>query len=136
MLLVLFEHVMGNLRRQVRLLEEHELFEQTLMKQSQVGQSPLPSTNDIDALMRSMMGYSEANTQPQRQSSAYPTGQPQDNAHRQPGPGTILSGLDVLNAPVMPVGGTFWSNAPDLNDVFPNGYASGRNQPSYPSQPW
>ena len=66
---VLYEHVMGNLRRQIRLLEENELFERTLLQQSQVAQSPLPSTNDLDALMRSMMGYSNTSPPPQQQAA-------------------------------------------------------------------
>lgn len=36
-------------------LEENELFEQTLLRGSQVTLEQQPSTNDIDALMRSMM---------------------------------------------------------------------------------
>lgn len=52
---VLYDHVMGNLRQAVAQLEENELFEQTLRRGSQAALQIQPSTNDIDALMRSMM---------------------------------------------------------------------------------
>ncbi|EIN12970.1 hypothetical protein PUNSTDRAFT_131200 [Punctularia strigosozonata HHB-11173 SS5] len=138
---MLFEHVMNNLRRQVRLLEENELFERTLSRPSQVAQTPLPSTNDIDALMRSMMGYSDASNRSQSGSNTYPVAQGQtvtSGAGGQLASGTILSGLDVFNAPVMPVGGAYWGNAPDLNDVLPNGHGGGQStsRSARPSQPY
>jgi len=52
---LLYDHVMGNLRQAVAQLEENELFEQTLRRGSQAALQIQPSTNDIDALMRSMM---------------------------------------------------------------------------------
>ena len=52
---VLYDQVMGNLRQAVAQLEENELFEQTLRRGSQAALQIQPSTNDIDALMRSMM---------------------------------------------------------------------------------
>ena len=55
---MLYDHVMGNLRQAVAQLEENELFEQTLRRGSQAALQIQPSTNDIDTLMRSMMGPS------------------------------------------------------------------------------
>ncbi|KAK2465400.1 hypothetical protein APHAL10511_002754 [Amanita phalloides] len=52
----LYEKVMLSLRRQVRELEENDLFDQMLLRGSQAGLVQPPSTNDIDKLMRSMMG--------------------------------------------------------------------------------
>ena len=49
---------MGNLRQAVAQLDENELFEQTLRRGSQAGLQVQPSTNDIDTLLRSMMGPS------------------------------------------------------------------------------
>ena len=46
---------MACLRNEVRQLEENEMFERTLLRGSQVALEELPSTADIDALMRSMM---------------------------------------------------------------------------------
>jgi len=57
-LTVLYDHVMGNLRQAVAQLDENELFEQTLRRGSQAALEIQPSTNDIDTLMRSMMGPS------------------------------------------------------------------------------
>jgi len=56
----IFEHVMINLRKEVRKLEEDELFERTVLRGSQVAQEPHPSSDDIDTIMRSMMGHAEA----------------------------------------------------------------------------
>ncbi|KAF8813344.1 hypothetical protein BYT27DRAFT_7180826 [Phlegmacium glaucopus] len=55
---LLYDHVMGNLRQAVAQLDENELFEQTLRRSSQATLEIQPSTNDIDILMRSMMGPS------------------------------------------------------------------------------
>jgi len=46
---------MANLRKEVRKLEEDELFERTILQGSQIGQEEQPSSNDIDVIMRSMM---------------------------------------------------------------------------------
>ncbi|KAG5645984.1 hypothetical protein DXG03_004585 [Asterophora parasitica] len=51
----LYERIMTSLRLVVRDLEDNELFERTLLKGSQAALEQQPSTNDIDALMRSMM---------------------------------------------------------------------------------
>ena len=48
------EKIIKNLRAEIRKLEEDELFEQTILRGSQVGLETRPSTNDIDALMKSM----------------------------------------------------------------------------------
>ncbi|KAF8800232.1 hypothetical protein BYT27DRAFT_7200413 [Phlegmacium glaucopus] len=55
---LLHDHVMGNLRKAVAQLNEHELFERTLRRGSQAALEIQPSTNDIDTLMRSMMSPS------------------------------------------------------------------------------
>jgi len=47
---------MLSLRRQVRELEENEIFEQMLLRGSQAGLVQPPSTDDINKLMRGMMG--------------------------------------------------------------------------------
>jgi hypothetical protein len=52
----MIEKIMKNLRAKIRQLEEDEVFEQTLLRGSQVGLETRPSTNDVDALMKSMMG--------------------------------------------------------------------------------
>jgi len=48
------EKIIKNLRAEIRKLDEDELFEQTILRGSQVGLETRPSTNDIDALMKSM----------------------------------------------------------------------------------
>ncbi|KAF9445383.1 hypothetical protein P691DRAFT_611101, partial [Macrolepiota fuliginosa MF-IS2] len=55
---VMVEKILKNLRTRIQQLEEGELFEQTLLRGSQVGLEARPSTNDIDVLMKSMMGTS------------------------------------------------------------------------------
>jgi hypothetical protein len=49
------EKILRSLRYQVHLLEENELFEQTLLQGSQAAFESQPTSNDIDTLMRSMM---------------------------------------------------------------------------------
>ena len=44
------------LRRQVREIEENDMLDQTVLRGSQAGLIQPPSTNDIDQLLRSMMG--------------------------------------------------------------------------------
>ncbi|KAF8651952.1 hypothetical protein AX16_004595 [Volvariella volvacea WC 439] len=58
----LFEAIMKNLRSQIEQIEENELFEQRLLQGSQIGLEPLPSTHDIDAILKSMMGPSTTST--------------------------------------------------------------------------
>lgn len=50
------EKILSSLRYQVHLLEENELFEKTLLQGSQAALESQPTSNDIDTLMRSMMG--------------------------------------------------------------------------------
>ena len=57
-LLELYEKVMLSLRKRVRETEDNELYETMLLRGSQAGLVQPPSTNDIDQLMRSMMGSS------------------------------------------------------------------------------
>jgi len=52
---MLFEKIVHNLRGRVQELVDNDMFEQTLMRGSQVGFEHQPSTDDIDAIMRSMM---------------------------------------------------------------------------------
>ncbi|KIL59054.1 hypothetical protein M378DRAFT_169814 [Amanita muscaria Koide BX008] len=52
----LYEKTMVSLRRQIRDLEDDEIFDQMLLRGSQAGLVQPPSSNDIDKLMRSMMG--------------------------------------------------------------------------------
>jgi hypothetical protein len=52
---------MRNLRQKVHELEEDELFERTLLRGSQAGLEPQPSSGDIDVIMRSMMGHKGSN---------------------------------------------------------------------------
>lgn len=47
--------IMQNLRVQMRKLQENELFEQAILKGSQVGQDNLTPTGDIDTIMQSML---------------------------------------------------------------------------------
>ena len=54
----MFIGVMANLRRQVQLLEENYLFEQTIIRGSLVTEQQTPPSNDIDSIMRSMMNLS------------------------------------------------------------------------------
>ncbi|KAF4619517.1 hypothetical protein D9613_005567 [Agrocybe pediades] len=50
----LFERVMRNLRAEVAALQENEMFERILQRTQE--EPPPPATQDIDTLMRSMMG--------------------------------------------------------------------------------
>jgi hypothetical protein len=54
-MLVLYDHIITCLQREVRQVEENELFEQMLLRGSQAALERQPSTTDIDALMRGMM---------------------------------------------------------------------------------
>ncbi|EGN98575.1 hypothetical protein SERLA73DRAFT_110133 [Serpula lacrymans var. lacrymans S7.3] len=53
--IILYENIVRNLRRRVQQLEDDELFEQTLLRGSQVALEQQPSSNDMDALMKSLM---------------------------------------------------------------------------------
>ncbi|OAX44324.1 hypothetical protein K503DRAFT_449181 [Rhizopogon vinicolor AM-OR11-026] len=55
---LLFEEILRGFRQRVQELEEDEIFQQTLMKGSQVGKEQLPSANNIDTLIQDMMGNS------------------------------------------------------------------------------
>lgn len=57
-----FQQVMHSLYHGVRLLEENELFNQAILRGSQVGLQQQPSTTDIDSLMRSMMVAPQSST--------------------------------------------------------------------------
>ncbi|KAF9013175.1 hypothetical protein BDQ17DRAFT_1404738 [Cyathus striatus] len=54
----LFQKIMQNLRIEIQQLEENDLYEQTLLRGSQVALQRQPITTDIDALMKSMMSPS------------------------------------------------------------------------------
>ena len=47
--------IMQNLRAQMKKLQDNELFEQAILRGSQVGQDSLTPTGDIDAIMQSML---------------------------------------------------------------------------------
>ncbi|KAF8962975.1 hypothetical protein BDZ97DRAFT_1662211 [Flammula alnicola] len=55
---MLHDRVMASLRAEVDQLRENELFEQILLRGSKAALEVQPVTNDIDTLMRSMMGPS------------------------------------------------------------------------------
>lgn len=55
----MFEVVMKRLRDRVKQLEDDELFEQMLLRGTQVGLEQ-PSSDDIDGIMRSLMSTSVA----------------------------------------------------------------------------
>ena len=55
---VLSESIIASLSSEINRLREDDLYEQTLLRGSRAGLEPQPSTNDIDTLMRSMMGPS------------------------------------------------------------------------------
>lgn len=57
---MIHEQILRSLRYQVHLLEDDELFEQTLLRGSQAALSAQPESGDIDALMRSMMATNSA----------------------------------------------------------------------------
>ena len=56
--IVLSESIIASLSSEINRLREDDLYEQTLLRGSRAGLEPQPSTNDIDTLMRSMMGPS------------------------------------------------------------------------------
>jgi hypothetical protein len=58
------EKILSSLRYQVHLLEENELFEKTLLQGSQAALESQPTSNDIDTLMRSMMGLTPNSSTP------------------------------------------------------------------------
>ena len=52
----IFERIMTSLRNEVAKLQDDELFDEILRRGSKAALETQPTTNDIDALMRSMMG--------------------------------------------------------------------------------
>ncbi|KII86677.1 hypothetical protein PLICRDRAFT_43320 [Plicaturopsis crispa FD-325 SS-3] len=54
----LHRRIMVSLRQRVAELEENELFEQTLLRGSRAALEQQPTSNDIDTIMRSMLGPS------------------------------------------------------------------------------
>ncbi|KAJ3517431.1 hypothetical protein NLJ89_g510 [Agrocybe chaxingu] len=48
--------VMASLRSKVAAIKEDEIFEDILLRGSKIAYEPNPTSNDVDALMRSMMG--------------------------------------------------------------------------------
>ncbi|PCH40292.1 hypothetical protein WOLCODRAFT_143017 [Wolfiporia cocos MD-104 SS10] len=51
----LHKDVMRHLRERVKQLEEDELFEQTMLRGTQIGQEQLPTSDDVDVIMKSLM---------------------------------------------------------------------------------
>ena len=72
--------IMQNLRSQMKQLQDNELFEQAILKGSQVGQDSLTPTGDIDAIMQSML-------EPDRD---HPSG-PKPNAGDNIGPSIMIN---------------------------------------------
>ncbi|THH30035.1 hypothetical protein EUX98_g4140 [Antrodiella citrinella] len=68
----LFTHVMQNLRKEVRKLQEDEIFERTLLRGSNVSEEQQPSSCDIDDIMRSMMGPAASSRAPTEPTSGSP----------------------------------------------------------------
>lgn len=56
------ERILTAMRYRVHLLEENEMFEQTLLRGSKVGQDAQPSSADIDVLMRGLMATAGPST--------------------------------------------------------------------------
>jgi len=57
---VLHMKVMHSLRAQVARLQEDEMFERTMLRGTMITEQQLPSSNDIDSIMQSMMGPSSS----------------------------------------------------------------------------
>jgi len=55
LLIALYIRILENLREEVRHLEVNEEFERTMMKRSDVMREVLPSTDDLDGIMQSLM---------------------------------------------------------------------------------
>lgn len=58
----LYESILASLRAQIRNLEENELVDRTLLRGSCAALEELPSSNDIDVLMKSMMVVSSVSS--------------------------------------------------------------------------
>jgi len=73
---ILYAKVMQNLRNQVKKLRDDEIFQQTMQRASQMNYSetPQPSSNDIDTILQSMMGYHPSPHLHQTSTSPTPTG--------------------------------------------------------------
>lgn len=69
----IYEWVMRDLRKRVAQLEEDELVEQTMLRGTQIGEEQLPSSNDINAILQSLMGSGSGSRQ---STPAQPTIQP------------------------------------------------------------
>ncbi|KAI0081544.1 hypothetical protein K474DRAFT_1613218, partial [Panus rudis PR-1116 ss-1] len=52
----LFREVMNNLRRAVRELQEDELYEQIMLRGTQIAEVTQPSSSNVDSIMSSIMG--------------------------------------------------------------------------------
>ena len=59
--LELYETVLASLRAEVRNLEENELVDRMLQRGSRAALEVLPSSSDIDVLMKSMMAVPSLN---------------------------------------------------------------------------
>lgn len=65
---------MENLRQKVREVEEEEIYEAHILQRFNPAVQEQPTSNDVDAIMRSMLGPSSASNQSNPASA-----QPQDN---------------------------------------------------------
>ncbi|KAH7906715.1 hypothetical protein BJ138DRAFT_1071351 [Hygrophoropsis aurantiaca] len=64
---LMHEEILKGFRQQVQQLEEDEMFQQTIMRGSQIGLEPRPSSSNIDSLMRSMMDTTIGKVSAQKQ---------------------------------------------------------------------
>lgn len=75
---------MANLRSEVKKLEEDEVFERTVFRDSRFTNTEQPSSNDIDAILKSMMGnLPQPSTSHLSTRSMSPPTQPETNGHGQ-----------------------------------------------------
>lgn len=62
---------MRNLRKEVQKLQENEIFERTILRGSHIAEEQ-QSSNDIDAIMRSMMGTASSSRTPTEPTASSP----------------------------------------------------------------
>ena len=82
---------MHNLRAQVRKLQEDEIFERTLLQGSNIVEEQQPSSGDIDAIMRSMMGSAGLSSR----APTEPTGSPPPILSPVPSNASLVGGFTI-----------------------------------------
>lgn len=58
---MLFEEILRGFRQRVQQLEEDEIFQQAVINGSQIGKEQLPSADNVENLIKNMMGTSIGN---------------------------------------------------------------------------